>query len=83
MSRKKPDMYDHLKGIGAHHDILQQLGMSSPDTPELEAAARAKINMMTRRELLDAWLTWNGIIHYTEQIYGLGIALFASPRAWR
>lgn len=34
------------------------------------------INGMTRRELLDAWLTWEGLIDYTDTIIDIVCSLF-------
>lgn len=65
---KRPPIYVKLKDTGCLHDILQLFDMASPDTPEDEAKAIAKIASMSPFELLDAYLEWNGIIHYTQSI---------------
>ena len=38
-----------------------------------------KVNNMTREELFDAYLTWNGIIGYTQDIMDAYKAAFLSP----
>ena len=42
-----------------------------------------QLNNMTREELFDAYLTWNGIIGYTEDIIEAYKAAFLSPRKIR
>ena len=42
-----------------------------------------QLNNMTREELFDAYLTWNGIIGYTEDIMEAYKAAFLSPRKIR
>lgn len=32
-----------------------------------------QVNNMTREELFEAYLTWNGIIGYTQDIYHIGL----------
>lgn len=39
-----------------------------------------QLNNMTREELFDAYLTWNGIIGYTQDIMEAYKAAFLSPR---
>lgn len=39
-----------------------------------------QVNNMTREELFDAYLTWNGIIGYTQDIMEAYKAAFLSPR---
>lgn len=39
-----------------------------------------QLNNMTREELFDAYLTWNGIIGYTQDIIEAYQAAFLSPR---
>lgn len=39
-----------------------------------------QLNNMTREELFDAYLTWNGIIGYTQDIIEAYKAAFLSPR---
>lgn len=39
-----------------------------------------QVNNMTREELFDAYLTWNGIIGYTQDIIEAYKAAFLSPR---
>lgn len=39
-----------------------------------------QLNNMTREELFDAYLTWNGIIGYTQDIIEVYKAAFLSPR---
>lgn len=39
-----------------------------------------QLDNMTREELFDAYLTWNGIIGYTEDIMEAYKAAFLSPR---
>lgn len=39
-----------------------------------------QLNHMTREELFDAYLTWNGIIGYTQDIMEAYKAAFLSPR---
>lgn len=38
-----------------------------------------QVNNMTREELFDAYLTWNGIIGYTQDIMDAYKAAFISP----
>lgn len=38
-----------------------------------------QLNNMTREELFDAYLTWNGIIGYTQDIMEAYKAAFLSP----
>lgn len=38
-----------------------------------------QVNNMTREELFDAYLTWNGIIGYTQDIIDAYKAAFLSP----
>lgn len=40
-----------------------------------------QLNNMTREELFDAYLTWNGIIGYTWDIIEAYKAAFLSPRS--
>lgn len=42
-----------------------------------------QLNNMTREELFDAYLTWNGIIGYTQDIMEAYKAAFLSPRKIR
>ena len=42
-----------------------------------------QLNNMTREELFDAYLTWNGIIGYTQDIIEAYKAAFLSPRKIR
>ena len=42
-----------------------------------------QLNNMTREELFDAYLTWNGIIGYTQDIMEAYKAAFLSPRKTR
>lgn len=39
-----------------------------------------QLNNMTREELFEAYLTWNGIIGYTQDIMEAYKAAFLSPR---
>ena len=39
-----------------------------------------QLNNMTREELFEAYLTWNGIIGYTQDIMEAYQAAFLSPR---
>ena len=39
-----------------------------------------QVNNMSREELFDAYLTWNGIIGYTQDIMEAYKAAFLSPR---
>ena len=39
-----------------------------------------QVNNMTREELFEAYLTWNGIIGYTQDIMEAYKAAFLSPR---
>ena len=39
-----------------------------------------QVNNMTREELFDTYLTWNGIIGYTQDIMEAYKAAFLSPR---
>ena len=39
-----------------------------------------QVNNMTREELFEAYLTWNGIIGYTQDIIEAYRAAFLSPR---
>lgn len=39
-----------------------------------------QVNNMSREELFDAYLTWNGIIGYTRDIMEAYKAAFLSPR---
>ena len=39
-----------------------------------------KVNHMTREELFEAYLTWNGIVGYTQDIIEAYKAAFLSPR---
>lgn len=39
-----------------------------------------KVKHMTREELFEAYLTWNGIIGYTQDIIEAYEAAFLSPR---
>lgn len=39
-----------------------------------------QLNNMTREELFEAYLTWNGIIGYTQDIMDAFEAAFLSPR---
>lgn len=39
-----------------------------------------QVNNMTREELFEAYLTWNGIIGYTQDIIEAYKAAFLSPR---
>lgn len=39
-----------------------------------------QVNHMTREELFDTYLTWNGIIGYTQDIMEAYKAAFLSPR---
>lgn len=39
-----------------------------------------QVDNMTREELFDAYLTWNGIIGYTQDIMEAYKAAFLSPR---
>lgn len=39
-----------------------------------------QVNNMTREELFDTYLTWNGIIGYTRDIMEAYKAAFLSPR---
>lgn len=42
-----------------------------------------QLNNMTREELFDTYLTWNGIIGYTQDIIEAYKAAFLSPRKIR
>ena len=42
-----------------------------------------QLDNMTREELFDAYLTWNGIIGYTQDIMEAYKAAFLSPRKIR
>lgn len=51
-----------LKSIGAYEDVAEYFEENDVDTTIDEA---------TPKELIDAWLTWNGIVGYTDGIIEL------------
>lgn len=51
-----------LKSIGAYEDVAEYFEENDVDTTIDEA---------TPKELIDAWLSWNGVVGYTDGIIEL------------
>ena len=62
-----------LENNGYYGDVKEFVENNYP-----EVDADEKINEMSREQLFDAWLRWNGMYGYTSQIIGLMTTLVNS-----
>ena len=65
-------MYDSSKQIsGPAIDSYQQLDGGQQKDVDAFCEANPRATLYSKRDVVNAWLTWNGIINYTEQIVSL------------